>query len=482
MPRDADPGPTVAHLLQRLATCTSQLRTACWLSSSANGDEARQRHPRIVLGVIAAFALVAVLSLGRRRSGSSPACATGFPTWTRIRRIGEMDQATAVFDDTDQLGLHDLQGTADRRAARRKSRRTSSRRLIAIEDQRFYDHHGFDLVRIASAALANVRHRRVAQGGSTITQQLARQSFLTPDKTHPPQAAGADSRRRASSALYTKAQILELYLNKVYFGDGLYGVEAASRGYFGKHASELTVAEAALLAGLVKSPSSYAPTVSLRARGRAPQRRAAGDARSGAHRSRRRGRRRARRRSSLRDGLRVRRAARAVLQGAGPARAGRAVRLAARLPGRTARLHDHRHADAGRRRSGGRRISSSRSRSGAPHGRLAGAPRKRLAKKRQAPRRRRARPIRCRRRSSRSIRTPATCARWSAAATSTRATSTARCRRSASPARRSSRSSTPPRSRRAITPATMIDHLDDPIATAAGRVDAGGRALVRRRR
>ena len=64
-------------------------------------------------------------------------------------------------------------------------------------------------------------------------------------------------------AEYTKPQILELYLNKVYFGDGLYGVEAASRGYFGKHASELSVSEAALLAGLVKSPSTYAPTVSM---------------------------------------------------------------------------------------------------------------------------------------------------------------------------------------------------------------------------
>src|SRR4029079_16138111 len=63
--------------------------------------------------------------------------------------------------------------------------------------------------------------------------------------------------------LYTKPQILELYLNKVYFGDGLYGIEAASRGYFGKHASDLSIPEAALLAGLVKSPSSYAPTVSL---------------------------------------------------------------------------------------------------------------------------------------------------------------------------------------------------------------------------
>src|SRR5207249_8850805 len=136
------------------------------------------------------------------------------------------------------------------------------RAMVAVEDQRFYDHAGFDPVRIVSAGFANIRRRRAAQGGSTITQQLARQSFLTPDKT---------IRRKVQELilaaqieqLFTKSQILEMYLNKVYFGDGLYGTEAASRGYFGKHASELSIAEAALLAGLVKSPSSYAPTVSL---------------------------------------------------------------------------------------------------------------------------------------------------------------------------------------------------------------------------
>src|SRR4029077_2254201 len=134
--------------------------------------------------------------------------------------------------------------------------------LIAVEDQRFYEHHGFDTIRIISAALTNIRHRRAAQGGSTITQQLARQSFLTPDKTIHRKLqelilAGRIERK------YTKAQILELYFNKVYFGDGLYGVEAASRGFFGKHASELSIPEAALLAGLGKSPSRYALTVSL---------------------------------------------------------------------------------------------------------------------------------------------------------------------------------------------------------------------------
>src|SRR5205809_5299453 len=123
-------------------------------------------------------------------------------------------------------------------------------------------HHGIDSIRIATAAVANVRHRRVAQGGSSITQQLARQSFLRPDKTLRRKLQEAVLASRIER-LYDKPQILEMYLNKVYFGDGLYGVEAASRGYFAKPASELTVPEAALLAGLVKSPSSYAPTVSM---------------------------------------------------------------------------------------------------------------------------------------------------------------------------------------------------------------------------
>jgi 1A family penicillin-binding protein len=132
--------------------------------------------------------------------------------------------------------------------------------IIAIEDQRFYDHSGVDIVRVGGAALANLRQGRRAEGASTITQQLARLSFLNPEKTY---ARKLQEVMLAASleTEYSKEQILELYLNKVYFGNGLYGAEAAALGYFGKHASELTVADAALLAGLVKAPSNYAPTV-----------------------------------------------------------------------------------------------------------------------------------------------------------------------------------------------------------------------------
>ena len=130
--------------------------------------------------------------------------------------------------------------------------------VLAVEDRRFYEHDGFDPIRILGSAVAVMRAGEAVQGGSTITQQLARQS-IGREKT---------LRRKLKELLFaaqlehhfTKDEILELYLNKVYFGDGLYGAEAASRGYFGKRASELSVPEAAMLAGLLKAPSSYAPT------------------------------------------------------------------------------------------------------------------------------------------------------------------------------------------------------------------------------
>jgi penicillin-binding protein 1A len=132
--------------------------------------------------------------------------------------------------------------------------------VIAVEDRRFWDHDGFDPIRILGSAIDDLRAGEAAQGGSTITQQLARQS-VGREKT---------LTRKFKELLFaaqlehyfSKQEILELYLNKVYFGDGLYGIEAAARGYFGKKASELNVAEAALLAGLLKAPSTYAPTVS----------------------------------------------------------------------------------------------------------------------------------------------------------------------------------------------------------------------------
>jgi penicillin-binding protein 1A len=131
--------------------------------------------------------------------------------------------------------------------------------FIAIEDRRFHRHYGIDPIGLARATIANIVHRGVAQGGSTITQQLAKNLFLTQERTL------WRKMQELVLALWlerklSKSEILELYLNRVYFGAGAYGVEAAAQRYFGKSARQVTIAEAAMLAGLVKSPSRLAPS------------------------------------------------------------------------------------------------------------------------------------------------------------------------------------------------------------------------------
>jgi penicillin-binding protein 1A len=131
--------------------------------------------------------------------------------------------------------------------------------FLAIEDRRFFSHHGLDPLGVIRAGVANVLHRGVSQGGSTITQQLAKNLFLTQERT---------VQRKLQEVIlaiwlerkFSKNEILELYLNRVYFGSGAYGVEAAAQRYFGKSARQVTLPEAALLAGLVKSPTRLAPT------------------------------------------------------------------------------------------------------------------------------------------------------------------------------------------------------------------------------
>jgi len=130
--------------------------------------------------------------------------------------------------------------------------------VIAIEDERFYRHRGVDIRGTIRAVWRNFVARQVREGGSTITQQLARNIFLTQKRLF--------SRKLAEMMLaveierrLTKTEILERYLNQVYFGQGAYGVEMAARVYFGKHAKDLTLAESAMLAGLIRAPSRYSP-------------------------------------------------------------------------------------------------------------------------------------------------------------------------------------------------------------------------------
>jgi penicillin-binding protein 1A len=136
--------------------------------------------------------------------------------------------------------------------------------VIAVEDRRFYKHWGVDFTGILRAFWVNFRSGEIVQGGSTITQQLARNLFLTTEKTL------SRKIREAILALeiertYSKDEILEMYFNQVYFGAGAYGIEAAAQTYFGKHASELTLDEGTLLAGIPRWPSRYSPYLNLQA-------------------------------------------------------------------------------------------------------------------------------------------------------------------------------------------------------------------------
>ncbi|HEX6200870.1 MAG TPA: transglycosylase domain-containing protein, partial [Thermoanaerobaculia bacterium] len=132
------------------------------------------------------------------------------------------------------------------------------RPVLAAEDHRFFDHSGLDAIAIARAALANLRAGGVAQGGSTLTQQLVKMRDLSPRRTLGRKVSAA-VRALALEAEYDKREILESYLNTVYFGNGAYGVQEAANTYFGKPARKLNVAQAATIAGVIRAPEDYDP-------------------------------------------------------------------------------------------------------------------------------------------------------------------------------------------------------------------------------
>jgi len=130
--------------------------------------------------------------------------------------------------------------------------------FIATEDRRFYDHTGVDPIGLLRAAQRNLEAGRVVQGGSTLSQQLIKNVFLTPEQTY---------RRKLQEMMlaiwleykFTKSEVLETYLSRVYFGGGAWGLEAASQTYFGKEAKDLSISESAILAGALKAPTRYNP-------------------------------------------------------------------------------------------------------------------------------------------------------------------------------------------------------------------------------
>ncbi len=187
-----------------------------------------------------------------------------FPSWKELdmEKLTSLSQTTAVYDKDGELvtGLH---GGENRTAVDISQVPEYVRNaFIAIEDARFYKHCGVDVRRIGGAIFSNLRAGGYKEGASTITQQLIKLTHLTSEKTISRKAQEAwlalQLEKRAQ-----KDEILEMYLNVVYFGRGAYGIEAAARSYFDKSCSELTLAEGAMLAGIIKAPSNYAPHINM---------------------------------------------------------------------------------------------------------------------------------------------------------------------------------------------------------------------------
>ena len=181
-----------------------------------------------------------------------------------VYRITGCDRTSIIYDGQSDLVTR-LHGVQDRTWVSISELQPSTvYAFISAEDARFFEHEGVDVIRIAGAVVADIKAGSYVQGASTISQQLIKLSHLTSEKTI--------SRKAEEAALayemerqYSKEDILEMYLNYVYFGGGYYGIEAAAKGYFGVHASDLTLDQSAMLAGILKSPSGYAPHINYAA-------------------------------------------------------------------------------------------------------------------------------------------------------------------------------------------------------------------------
>jgi 1A family penicillin-binding protein len=212
----------------------------------------RSRHPTAVRG-LAGISLVVALFVG----WFAYQILAGLPTRDQLRELGDTAEGTIIYDAYDRP-IFSIPTTYRVEVPLDRISEHLQTAIVAVEDVRFYEHDGIDGVRLIGALVTDLRERRAAEGASTITQQLARISFLTRDKTLQRKGREAILAQRIEH-LYSKHEILEIYLNKVYFGDGLYGVEAAAQGYFGKRAADLTLSEAAMLAGILKAPSTSNP-------------------------------------------------------------------------------------------------------------------------------------------------------------------------------------------------------------------------------
>ncbi|UCF87341.1 MAG: transglycosylase domain-containing protein, partial [Nitrospiraceae bacterium] len=206
-----------------------------------------------VVSLFFIFAFVILLGVG---TGGYVALITGVPKIEEIKAY-KPAQGTRVYADDDTL-IKELKIEKGEYVPIQKIPVQLINAIVSVEDARFWLHKGVDYVAIIRALFKDIQAGGIKEGGSTITQQLAKVVFLSPERTIVRKLKEATLAFRIEKNL-KKEEILELYLNKIYFGRGAYGVEMASRAYFGKSVSDIDLAEAAILCGLIKAPSKYSP-------------------------------------------------------------------------------------------------------------------------------------------------------------------------------------------------------------------------------
>src|SRR5438046_6354723 len=216
----------------------------------------RRRWLRIILMLVGIGSLILASAAGVAALWAFTILPRSLPSVKTLETFQPI-QGTKVYDDNNEL-LTELHVERRIFVPLAHIPQTLRDAVIATEDKRFYSHWGIDPIGVARAVVQNYRRGRIVEGGSTITQQLTKVLFLTPDKSLERKLKEAvlalELERR-----YSKDRILEMYMNQVYFGHGAYGVEAAARTYFGKSVSELNVRESALIGGLPRAPSNYSP-------------------------------------------------------------------------------------------------------------------------------------------------------------------------------------------------------------------------------
>jgi penicillin-binding protein 1A len=203
---------------------------------------------------IVLLALLSIVAGGI--AGSYVAIAKGIPSIEELKQYNP-SAGTKIYSDDDVL-IGELSAEKGIFVPLDSIPKNMINAVIAVEDSRFWKHRGIDYIAIGRAFMQDLIHARLKEGASTLTQQLAKVVFLSPEKTIKRKVMEVALAVKIEKSL-TKKEILELYLNKVYFGHGAYGVEMASRVYFGKSVRQLNLSEASMLAGLVKGPTVFSP-------------------------------------------------------------------------------------------------------------------------------------------------------------------------------------------------------------------------------